>query len=210
MAAKKRPAVGAAKRKAPPRSATPRAKAPAQAARKAAAKPGTPAAKPSTAPGPRKPGERRYWLLKTEPQSFSFEDLESRPGRTAAWDGVRSYEARNTMRDAMKVGDGVLIYHSNAAPPHVAGLAEIVGEAHVDETQFDPKDDHFDPKARRESPTWVCVDVRAVRKLRPVPLPELRQTKGLEGMVLLRKGSRLSVQPVSAEEWRILTALGGA
>lgn len=155
--------------------------------------------------------ERRYWLLKTEPEVFSYDDLENAPQRTTFWDGVRNYQARNFLRDDMKVGDGVLIYHSNAKPPGIAGIAEVVREGYVDPTQFDPEDHHYDPGADPENPRWYVVDVRAVQPLATfLPLPSLREMPGLEGMELLRKGSRLSVQPVSAKEWEIIRRTGGA
>jgi predicted RNA-binding protein with PUA-like domain len=158
----------------------------------------------------RQPGERRYWLLKTEPEVFSWADLELEPNRTTGWDGVRNYQARNFMRDQMKLGDGVLIYHSSTEVPAIMGIAEIAAEGHPDPTQFDPKDGHYDPTAKPEAPTWYLVDVKAVRPLgRMLPLPELREVPGLEHMVLLQKGGRLSVQSVTAQEWEIIVRLGG-
>jgi predicted RNA-binding protein with PUA-like domain len=162
-------------------------------------------------PSPSAPRSRaaRYWLLKSEPDVFSFDDLWAAPARTTSWDGVRNYQARNSMRDDMRVGDLALFYHSSAEPPAVVGVVEIVRAAYPDETAFDPTDPHFDPKSRREAPTWVTVDVRATERFaRPVTLPELRATPGLEGMELLRRGSRLSVQPVRPSEWEIVRALG--
>jgi len=151
----------------------------------------------------------RYWLLKTEPESFSIDDLMSAPKRTAHWDGVRNYQARNLMRDEMKGGDLVFIYHSSASPPGVAGIAEVVREGYPDGSAFDPKDSHFDAKSDPATPTWMMVDVRGLERFATlVALPELRETKGLEKMVLLQKGSRLSVQPVRAAEWEIIAALG--
>lgn len=150
--------------------------------------------------------ERRYWLLKTEPSSFSIDDLLKAPKRTTSWDGVRNYQARNMMRDEMQPGDLAFIYHSSTDPTGIAGIAEIVKGGYPDETAFDKKDSHYDPKSSRESPSWYVVDVKAVEKFPEViTLERLRQTPGLEGMVLLKKGSRLSVQPVSSAEWaRIL------
>jgi predicted RNA-binding protein with PUA-like domain len=149
-------------------------------------------------------------LLKTEPEVFSFADLEKAPGKTTGWDGVRNYQARNFMRDQMQVGDGVLIYHSNADPPGIAGVAEVARTGYPDPTQFNAKHHHYDPAAKQESPTWYMVDVRAKQKLTgPLSLPELREVPGLGKMVLLQKGSRLSVQPVSPEEWNIILKLGG-
>lgn len=150
----------------------------------------------------------RHWLLKTEPTSFSFDDLCKAPQRTTSWDGVRNYQARNMMRDEMKVGDLVFIYHSSSDPPGIAGIAEVVKAGYPDETAFDRKDSHFDPKSKRESPTWYLVDVKALKPLkRLITLDELRGVPGLEKMVLLQRGSRLSVQPVRAEEWEIITGL---
>ena len=152
--------------------------------------------------------ERQYWLLKTEPTTFSFDDLWRAPKRTTFWDGVRNFQARNTLRDRMKQGDLVFIYHSSTDPTGIVGIAEVAREGYPDETAFDPADSHFDPKSRRESPTWFGVDVRAVEKIDPiVTLDELRRTRGLEKMVLLQRGSRLSVQPVSEAEWKVIRAL---
>lgn len=148
---------------------------------------------------------RRFWLLKSEPDCFSYDDLAAAPGRTTHWSGVRNYQARNFMRDDMRVGDGVLFYHSSAEPPGVAGTAEIVRSGYPDHTALDPADDHFDPKSSESDPIWYMVDVRAVQKFdRLLPLPELRSVRALEKMELLRRGSRLSVQPVTAAEWRAI------
>lgn len=152
--------------------------------------------------------ERQYWLLKTEPTTFSFDDLWRAPKRTTFWDGVRNFQARNTLRDRMKQGDLVFIYHSSTDPTGIVGIAEVAREGYPDATAFDPADSHFDPKSKRESPTWFGVDVRAVERIDPIiTLEELRRTRGLEKMVLLQKGSRLSVQPVSAVEWGVITGL---
>ena len=151
-----------------------------------------------------------YWLLKSEPDVFSFDDLQRAKGKRTLWDGVRNYQARNFMRDGMKKGDGVLFYHSNAKPPGIAGLAEIVKEAYPDPTQFDPKDKHYDPKSDPDDPRWLCVDVRAVKALPElIPLDDLKQHPKLKGMEVCRKGSRLSVQPVTAAEWRVVKGLAG-
>jgi predicted RNA-binding protein with PUA-like domain len=148
---------------------------------------------------PRAPGEVRHWLVKSEPDVFSFDDLLAAPDRTTCWDGVRNYTARNLMLHGMRVGDLVLFYHSNAAPSGVAGIAEVVREAYPDPTQFDPRSEYFDAAARREAPAWVMVDVRAVEKLRQVvTLEAMRADPALEGLETVRKGSRLSVHPVSA------------
>ena len=152
---------------------------------------------------------RRYWLVKSEPDTFSFDDLVASPNRTTGWEGVRNYQARNTMRDDMKRGDLVFFYHSSCDPTAIVGVAEVAREAYPDPTAFDAKDSHYDPKSRPDAPTWMMVDLRAVEPLRrPVTLAELRATKGLERMVLLQKGSRLSVQPVTEREWDIIYKLG--
>lgn len=148
------------------------------------------------------PAERRYWLVKSEPSTFSFDDLMRSPGHATGWDGVRNHQARNFMRDAMQVGDGVLFYHSNTEPPAIVGIAEVASAPYPDPTQFDRKSDYFDAKATRDAPIWMQVDIRGVEALpRPLPLEELRGVQALAGMELLRKGSRLSVQPVTAREW---------
>jgi predicted RNA-binding protein with PUA-like domain len=153
---------------------------------------------------------RRYWLMKSEPNVFSFDDLWRAPRRTTGWEGVRNFQARNFMRDEMKAGDGVLFYHSSADPTGVAGIAEIAREAYPDPTAFDTDDAHYDPKSRPDAPTWVTVDVRAVERLdHVVSLDELRATPGLEGMLVLKRGQRLSIMPVTAEEWTIVRRLGG-
>jgi len=151
----------------------------------------------------------RYWLMKSEPTAFSFESLVRSKNSTNHWDGVRNYQARNYMRE-MRAGDQVLFYHSNCEQPAVVGIAEVVREAYPDHTQFDPRDIHYDPKATLEKPIWDMVDLRGRRALRaPVPLEVLRKTPGLKHMVLLRRGSRLSVQPVSPLEWDLIVRLGG-
>lgn len=150
------------------------------------------------------------WLLKSEPDVFSFADLVAAPRKTTCWDGVRNYQARNTLRDQMKRGDLAFFYHSNADPAGVAGICEVVREGYPDHTAFDPRDPHHDPKSKLDAPTWYMVDVKAVRAFpRLVSLAELKGVKGLERMALLQKGSRLSVQPVSAAEWDIVCRLAG-
>lgn len=149
-----------------------------------------------------------YWLFKSEPDCFSFADLMASPGRSTGWDGVRNYQARNFLRDQVRVGDGVLFYHSNADPPAIAGIAEVVREAHPDPTAFDRSAQHHDPKSRRDDPTWFQVEIRAVRPIDPpLGLPRLRSVPELAGMELLRKGSRLSIQPVTPAEWAAVLAL---
>jgi predicted RNA-binding protein with PUA-like domain len=151
----------------------------------------------------------RHWLLKTEPGVFSFDDLLQSPGRTTGWDGVRNYQARNFLRDGMKKGDRVLIYHSSTEPPAVVGIAEIAREGYPDPTQFDAKDDHYDRDSDPAEPRWFQVDVKAVRKLpRPVTLDEIRQTKSLAKMPLVQRGQRLSVQPVAAGEYEQIVRMG--
>lgn len=154
---------------------------------------------------------RNHWLVKSEPDCFSFDDLLKAPGKTTCWDGVRNFQARNFMRDGMRKGDLVLYYHSNAEPAGVAGIAEVAREAYPDHTALDPSEDHFDPKASPENPIWLMVDVRAVEKFpRYVPLELLRHTRGLERMLVLQRGSRLSITPVTADEFAIVTRLGEA
>ena len=152
-------------------------------------------------------GAMRYWLMKSEPDEVSFDDVLSAPGQTVAWFGVRNYQARNFMRDAMAVGDGVLFYHSSCAVPGVAGLAEIASGPYPDATQFDPASHYHDPKATQETPRWISVDVRATEKGRYLPLAEMRATPALDGMVLLQKGSRLSISPVTKAEWDAVVQL---
>jgi len=152
---------------------------------------------------------RRYWLVKSEPNCFSFDDLLQSRDRTTCWDGVRNYQARNFMRDDMKVGDLAFFYHSSAEPPAIVGVAEVVREGYADHTAFDPREEHFDPKSKEASPTWIMVDLRAVERFaHPITLADLRGVPGLEKMVLLQRGSRLSVQPVSASEWEVVHGLG--
>lgn len=154
--------------------------------------------------------DRRYWLLKTEPGCFSYDDLLASPKRTTYWSGVRNYQARNFMRDEMKRGDGVLFYYSGAEPPGIVGTAEVVREGYPDFTALDPGDEHFDPKCSEENPIWYMVDIRAGERFRELlPLGDLRHVRALERMELLRKGSRLSVQPVRPEEWAAVLEIGG-
>ena len=151
---------------------------------------------------------KRYWMMKSEPDAFSMDDLE-RIG-TEPWNGVRNYQARNFMRDGMRVGDGVMIYHSNTKVPGIAGLATVASAAYPDDTQFDAGSHYFDEKATREQPRWFLVDVAFDRKLkRLIPLEEIRQhTDALgEGFALTARGSRLSVFPVTAAQWKLLLSL---
>ena len=146
---------------------------------------------------------KRYWLMKSEPSVYSINDLH-RDGSTS-WEGVRNYQARNFMRDDMRVGDGVLFYHSNAKPMGIYGVAEVVREAYPDDTAFDPASRYFDPKSDPAKPAWLMVDVGYVRTFKaPVTLAALKEIPGLEDMMVIRKGSRLSVQPVTPQEWDIV------
>jgi len=151
---------------------------------------------------------RRYWLMKSEPDTFSIDDLQR--VRTEPWNGVRNYQARNYMRDGMKVGDGVLFYHSNTAVPGIAGLATIASEAYPDPTQFDAKSDYYDGKSSREDPRWLLVDVAFERKFeRVIPLDEIKaRADDLgEDFALTRRGNRLSVLPVTAAQWKVLLSM---
>jgi predicted RNA-binding protein with PUA-like domain len=151
-----------------------------------------------------------YWLFKSEPNCFSFADLEAASDRSTDWDGIRNFQARNFLRDQVRVGDGVLFHHSSADPPAIAGIAEVVREAHPDPTALDPKSDHHDPKSDPKNPTWFQVSIRAVRPIDPpLGLRVLRAVPALAGMELLRKGSRLSIQPVSEGEWAAVLELAG-
>jgi len=149
----------------------------------------------------------RYWLMKSEPDEVSFDDVLAAPRQTVAWYGVRNYQARNFMRDAMSVGDGILFYHSSCAVPGVAGIAEVASGPYPDASQFDPGSPYHDPKATQETPRWISVDVRAAEQGRYLPLSELRTVAALDDMVLLKKGSRLSVSPVTQAEWNAVVAL---
>lgn len=153
---------------------------------------------------------RRYWLMKSEPSTFSWDDLQKEPRRTTCWDGIRNYQARNFLRDDIRTGDGVLFYHSSTDPASVVGTAVVVRAGYPDPTQFDRRASYYDAKSSRENPRWYAVDIKAEKAFdRPVTLAQMRGTRGLEKMRLLQKGSRLSVLPVTAREWRIVTKLGG-
>lgn len=149
----------------------------------------------------------RYWLMKSEPDEVSFDDVLAAPGQVTSWFGVRNYQARNFMRDAMAEGDGVLFYHSSCAEPGVAGIAQVASGPYPDASQFDQTSKYFDPKATREQPRWISIDVKAVEQGRYIPLSELRTVPELEGMELMRKGSRLSVSPVTPGEWNAILKL---
>lgn len=150
-----------------------------------------------------------YWLFKSEPGCFSIDDLKNRPGMTEHWDGVRNYQARNYLRDQVRVGDQVFFYHSNIPEPGVVGLAEVVREGYPDFTALDPASEHFDPKSSAGNPIWYMVDVRYVSTFpRQVTLEKIKAHPLLTNMPLVRR-SRLSIQPVTPEEWRIILAMGG-
>ena len=147
-----------------------------------------------------------HWLMKSEPDAFSIDDLE-RKGQEA-WDGVRNYQARNFMRDGMRVGDKVFFYHSNCAEPGIVGVAEVATDAYPDPSQFDPKSDYFDSGSTRDNPRWMLVEVKFVKKFkRTITLDELKQQDALAEMALVRKGNRLSVMPVSDDDWKYILKL---
>jgi predicted RNA-binding protein with PUA-like domain len=148
----------------------------------------------------------RYWLMKSEPEEFSIDALKKK--KLEPWNGVRNYQARNYIRDDMKIGDGVLFYHSNCDEPGVVGIAEIRSEAHPDPSQFDPKSDYYDPASKREEPRWLLVDVGYKRTLkRTITLAELKDKEPLQDLALVKKGNRLSVLPVSKKEWDYILSL---
>lgn len=146
----------------------------------------------------------QYWLMKSEPDEVSIDDALAAPGSTVPWVGVRNYQARNFMRDAMRVGDGVLFYHSSCAEPGIAGIAEVASTSYPDDTQFDTKSKYYDAKATRENPRWMLVDVRAKEKTRLMPLAELREYPELADMLILKRGNRLSITPITPSEWRCI------
>lgn len=146
----------------------------------------------------------RYWLMKSEPSDVSIDDLANFPDQSVAWYGIRNYQARNFMRDQMQVGDAVLFYHSSCDKPGIAGLARVSRLAYPDETQFDPANKYYDPKATRETPRWLNVDVQLVRKTRLMPLKEIREYPELAQMRLLQRGNRLSITPVDPSEYEFI------
>lgn len=151
----------------------------------------------------------RYWLFKSEPDCFSIDELSRRPKKTTFWDGVRNYQVRNMLRDEIKVGDLVLFYHSNCEPPGVAGVMEVVKNGYPDHTAWDIQSDHFDPKSTPEDPRWYMVDVKFVEKFKHfVSLAELKDHPQLKKMLINRKGNRLSITPVTAEEWKVICKCG--
>jgi predicted RNA-binding protein with PUA-like domain len=143
-----------------------------------------------------------YWLMKSEPDEVSVDDALAAPGATVPWTGVRNYQARNFMRDAMRVGDGVLFYHSSCAEPGIVGIARVASQPYPDPTQFDPKSPYHDPASKREEPRWQLVDVQVLRKTRNLTLPELRADPALQDLLVLKKGNRLSITPVEAKHWK--------
>ncbi len=144
----------------------------------------------------------RYWLMKSEPDEFGIDDLAKAPRKTTAWFGVRNYQARNYMRDAMQVGDGVLFYHSSCPEPGIAGIAEVASTPYPDGSQFDPKSPYYDAKSKREEPRWMLVDVKLVKKTQLLGLAEMRSMAALEDMITLKRGNRLSITPVTPAEWK--------
>jgi predicted RNA-binding protein with PUA-like domain len=152
--------------------------------------------------------EKHYWLMKSEESCYSIKDLEKAPNKTTFWDGVRNYQARNMLRDDIKKGDLVFFYHSNSEPTAIAGIAEVVKDGYPDHTAFDPDEQHYDPKSNKKEPTWYMVDIRHVKTFKhALTLEKLKTVPGLDDMVLLQKGSRLSVQPVTAKQWEVITKL---
>jgi len=150
----------------------------------------------------------KYWLMKSEPDVFGIDDLENAPGMTEPWDGVRNYQARNMMRDDMKTGDLAFLYHSNCKEPGIAGIMKIVREGYPDMTAFDPDAKYFDPKSDPANPRWYRVDVRYVRKLkRIITLSELKELSEVTGLPLVRRGNRLSIMPVSRQQWKFILTL---
>ena len=147
---------------------------------------------------------KQYWLMKSEPDDCSIDDALAAPKSTVPWTGVRSYQARNFMRDAMQVGDGVLFYHSSCPEPGIVGIARVASGIKPDPTQFDPKSPYYDPASKKDDPRWLLVDVQAVRKTRLLALPELRAKPELADLVVLRKGNRLSITPVDPAHWRVI------
>jgi predicted RNA-binding protein with PUA-like domain len=149
----------------------------------------------------------KYWLMKCEPSECSIDDLAKAPRHTVPWVGVRNYQARNFMRDEMQLGDGVLFYHSSCPEPGIAGLAEVSSKAYPDATQFDPQSHYFDAKSAPDAPRWVHVDVKLVRKTRLLPLAEMREAPTLASLLMLKRGNRLSITPVTPDEWRAVLKL---
>jgi predicted RNA-binding protein with PUA-like domain len=149
----------------------------------------------------------QYWLMKSEPSECSVDDAMAAKNATVPWVGVRNYQARNFMRDAMQLGDGILFYHSSCAEPGIVGLAEVASAPYPDPTQFEPESHYFDARSKPADPRWVLVDVRVVRKTRNLTLPELRAKSDLADLLILKKGNRLSITPVTAAHWRVISKL---
>ncbi|MFZ1290549.1 MAG: EVE domain-containing protein [Melioribacteraceae bacterium] len=151
-----------------------------------------------------------YWLIKSEPEVFSIDDLEKCKNKTTYWDGVRNYQARNFLRDEMKIGDLVLFYHSNTEPNEIVGVCEVVKEGYPDFTAFDPNDNHFDPKSKKENPTWIMVDVKLLKKFKKkITLSEIKENPNLSKMRLVQRGNRLSVMPVEKKEFDEIIKMSG-
>jgi predicted RNA-binding protein with PUA-like domain len=150
-----------------------------------------------------------YWLFKSEPTTFSIDDLILSPDQTTHWNGIRNYQVRNMLRDDVQVGDQVFFYHSNCTPPGIVGIMEVVTAGYPDFTALDKKSDYFDPKSSAQKPIWYMVDVRFVKKFKKIiSLDEIKNHPGLQDMLIVRKGNRLSITPVTADEWKILVGLG--
>ncbi len=151
----------------------------------------------------------KYWLVKSEPDVFSIDDLSKSKNQTTYWDGVRNYQARNFMRDEMKKGDRVIFYHSNTNLPAAVGICEVVKEGYPDFTAFDPNDKHYDPKSKKDNPTWYMVDIKLIKKFtKSVTLDEIKQNPKLKNMKLVQRGNRLSVMPVTKEEYDEIVRMG--
>lgn len=151
---------------------------------------------------------KQYWLMKSEPETFSIDDLKNRPTKTESWDGVRNYQARNMMRDQMQIKDQIFFYHSNCKEPGIVGIVEVVKTAHPDHTALDPKSKYYDPKASKDNPRWFMVDVKFKKKFHDIiALTDLKNNKDLKNMALVRNGNRLSVMPVSEQEWHSILAM---
>ena len=146
-----------------------------------------------------------YWLMKSEPEECSVDHAPAAPDATVPWTGVRNYQARNFMRDAMRVGDGVLFYHSSCAEPGIVGIARVASTSRPDPTQFDPKSPYFDPASKPDAPRWLLVDVQVLRKIPPLPLSELRTRPELADLLVLKRGNRLSITPVEPRHWQAIT-----
>jgi len=152
----------------------------------------------------------KYWLVKSEPSEFSIDDLAKSKHKTTYWDGVRNYQARNFMRDDMKLGDYVLYYHSNTDPTAVVGVCKVVKEGYPDFTAFDPDDKHYDPKSKKENPSWIMVDIKLVKKFKsPVTLVQIKENPKLKEMRLVQRGNRLSVMPTAKKEFEVILKMGG-